>query len=616
MPAEPLEPQSLALAADFPTPSRAEWRALVAAVLAKSGVAEDVDPEDALSYTTYDGIRIKPLYTADDAHDLDADGRPGHPPFVRGATPDGATAAGWDVRVRHADPDVARTNKAALNDLESGATSLWLVLGAGGLAESDLEAVLDGVYLDLAPIVLDAGPDTLSAASALLTLSKQRGVDPAELTGSLGADPIGTRARTGAAADLDLLPTIGEQSKAFPNLRLATVDGTVYHEAGASDGQELGIAASVGVAYLRALTAAGWSVDAALAAIEFRCAVTAEQFPSIAKLRAARRIWDRIAELSGASTERRGQRQHAVTSAAMLTRRDPWVNLLRTTIACFAAAVGGADSITVLPFDAAIGRPDDFARRIARNTSAVLHDESSLARVLDAAGGSWFIESLTDDLAEKAWTVFTSIERAGGALDALDGGVIGDLIAQTQTKRADDIAHRRAPITGVSEYAYVDEKLVQRPPLPSVGADGAALLPRIRYAQDYEELRDRADAAAERPKVFLANLGPLAAHSARAAFAANLFQAGGLDCVTATGEITDIVRAFTESGTSVVCLCSSDKVYADEARPAAKALREAGAKQIWLAGQVETEGVDGYLRAGCDALAVLRSVFETLGVAE
>ncbi len=264
-------------------------------------------------------------------------------------------------------------------------------------------------------------------------------------------------------AELDVLGALADVRGRATGVRIATVDATVYHDAGASDAQELGIGTAVGVAYLRALTDAGQPIDDALAALEFRWAVTAEQFPSIAKLRAARRIWDRVAQLCGADEQRRGQRQHAVTSAAMMTRRDPWVNMLRTTIACFAAAVGGAESITVTPFDAAIGESDDFARRIARNTQAVLHDESSLARVTDAAGGSWFVESLTEELAGAAWQVFTEIERAGGALAALDDELIGTLVLRTERARADDIAHRRAPITGVSEFADVDEAPVERP---------------------------------------------------------------------------------------------------------------------------------------------------------
>jgi len=606
--------QDLPLAAEFPAASRDDWRDLVAAVLAKSAGGDAVtDPEGSLTYETYDGIRIKPLYTAADAHGVDADGAPGRPPFVRAATPDAATTSGWDVRVRHGDgvPDPAEVNRAALADLENGATSLWLAVGPSALAPADLDRALEGVYLDLAPVVLDAGADAVAAADALLAVAAARQVASDDLRGSFGADPIGTWVRTGTAAGTDVLADLVERRRLAPVVRIATADATVWHEAGASDAQELGLGTAVGVAYLRSLTAAGLDLDAALAAIDFRWAVGAEQFPSIAKLRAARRIWSRVAELCGATDGRRGQDQHAVTSAAMLTERDPWVNLLRATIGCFAAAVGGADAITVTPFDAALGVSDDFARRIARNTQSILHDESSLARVIDAAGGSWFVESLTDELATAGWEVFTGIERAGGIAAALESRTVDELLRPVRERRATDIAHRRHPITGVSEFAFVDEPPVQRPPRPEAPA---GLLPRERYAAPYERLRDAADAAPERPTVFLAGLGSLAASNARSSFAATLFHAGGLACVTAAGDRETLVTSFRASGATVACLCGTDKAYAAEGADLARALRDAGATQLWLAGRAEVDGIDGRLHAGCDALAVLGAVHDHLGV--
>ena len=615
--------EPLALAAEFPAATREEWRELVAAVLRKAGgraaqafaADPDADPEAALTTRLYDGIDVKPLYTAADALSVAHDGLPGHPPFVRAATKDGATAAGWDVRQLHADPDPRRTNAAAHADLANGATSLWLRLGEDGLPVGDLAAALDGVYLDLAPIALDAGPHTAAATSALLALADERGVARAELSGTLGADPIGSRARSGADAGVAVLGRLAEQVSASPRLRVATVDGTAYADAGSSDADEVGISACVGVSYLRALTDAGLPVRDALAAIEFRYAVGADQFSSIAKLRAARRVWDRIAELSDAGADRPGQAQHAVTSAAMLTRRDPWVNMLRTTIACFAAAVGGAHAITVLPFDSAIGLPDDFGRRIARNTQSILHDESSLARVVDAAGGSWYVEALTDQLAERAWQTFVLLERAGGALRALDDGAVEALVGTTRELRRADIARRRAPITGVSEFAFLDERAVIRPPAPPAPA---GLLPTFRYAGEFEELRDRSDAAPRRPVVFLAALGAPGVHAARVAFASNLFQAGGIEVATGSGTADDMVAEFAGARTPVVCLCSSDEMYGDMASWVSKALREAGATQVWLAGRPpkdgEISGIDGYLYAGCDALDVLRRTMSALAV--
>jgi methylmalonyl-CoA mutase len=387
------------------------------------------------------------------------------------------------------------------------------------------------------------------------------------------------------------------------------VDATVFADAGASAVEELGCALAAGVAYLRALTEVGLSVDEAFGQLEFRYAASADQFTTIAGLRAARRLWDRVGEASGASAELREQRQHAVTSSVMTTRRDPWVNLLRTTIACFAAGVGGAEVVTVQPFDAALGLPDAFSRRIARNTQSLLVEEGSLARVLDPAGGSWYVESLTEQLAQAAWGWFTEIERAGGLQRALTSGLVADRISAAWAERSRRIAHRSDAITGVSEFPNLGEKLPVRDPAPEVLPTGG--LPRVRAAAAFEELRDRADAAADRPAVYLATIGPAARHTARAAFAANLFQAGGLATPSADG-----ASGFAAAGTAVACLCGTDRDYASAAAALAAELRRAGATSVWLAGKPElrVDGVDGYVYAGCDALQTLTTVHDQLGV--
>ncbi len=604
------------LAAGFASISRDDWRALAAEVLRKSG-AEAGAPEEVLSRTTYDGITVAPLYDADDLPG--APGVPGATPYVRGS----ATAAGWDVRQRHAVADP----EAVLADLENGVTSLWLVVGPDAIPVGELGTVLQDVYLDLAPVVLEAGELTAEAAEALFELAAARDVTP---SGNLGA----SAARGPAGIELARRCAAG-----FPGLRAVTVDATPYHDAGGSDAEELACSIAAGVAELRALTGGGLSAGQALGQIDFRYAATADQFATIAKLRAARRLWARVAEVCGAP-EAGGQRQHAVTSAAMMTARDPWVNLLRTTLACFAAGVGGAQAVTVRPFDACLGLPDAFSRRIARNTQSLLLEESGLGRVLDPAGGSWYVERRTADLAEAAWAFFQEIEAAGGIAEA--GELVAGRIAATRDRRADDIAHRRFPITGVSEFPDLHERPLRRPVppgdgtppetgapsgagtpsdaggSPKAGPSGRAAegLPVIRYAEPYERLRDLADSLPERPKVFLATIGPLSAHTARAAFAANLFQAGGLATET-SGQETDperIAAAFAASGASVACLCSSDKLYAQHAAAVATALRKAGARKVWLAGKGHYEGVDANLHAGCDALAVLHETYDDLEV--
>ncbi|MFD4526143.1 methylmalonyl-CoA mutase family protein [Streptomyces sp. NPDC058470] len=593
----------LSLAAEFPSASHEQWQSLVEGVLRKSG--KDVSgaaAEAALSTPLEDGLTTRPLYTAHD--EAPGPGFPGFNPFVRGGRPEGSTVGGWDVRQQHSSPD----SSAVLADLENGVTSLWLVVGGTGIPVSSLGSTLDGVYLDLAPVVLDAGREVESAARELLRLYEERGVAKDAARGSLGADPLGHEARTGEVLDFasaaDLARLCAEE---YPGLRALTVDALPYHEAGGSAAQELGASLATGVAYLRALTEAGLTSEQAGGQLAFRYAATADQFLTIAKLRAARRLWARVAEVCGAPGAG-AQVQHAVTSPVMMSRRDPWVNMLRTTIATLAAGVGGADAVTVLPFDHALGLPDAFARRIARNTSTILVEESHLARVIDPAGGSWYVERLTDELAHAGWEFFQEIERTGGQAGALRSGRLGQDLATTWAARSAKLAKRREPITGVSEFPNLAERLVEREPAPEPPSGG---LPRVRRDEAYEALRARSDAhlatTGTRPRVYLAAIGPAAAHTARTTFAANLFQAGGIEPVSE--------GAFEDSGATEVCLCSSDALYEERAGSTAQTLRAAGARHVFLAGRPgQYTDVDAYVFAGCDAVAVLSATLDRMGV--
>ncbi|WP_330176973.1 methylmalonyl-CoA mutase subunit beta [Streptomyces sp. NBC_01498] len=622
-----LPDRGLSLAAEFPEPTHEQWQGLVAGVLRKSG--RDVSgtaAEDALSTTIEDGLTTRPLYTA--ADDPGDGGLPGFAPFTRAATPGGPAPGGWDVRQRHARTDAARTNEAVLEDLTGGATSLWLAVGAAGVPVSGLADALDGVYLDLAPVALDAGDEFPDAARALLALIDERGVARPEARGTLGADPLGRLARTGeetpglqdAAAELAALC-----DREYPGLRALVVDALPYHEAGGSAVQELGCSLAAGVAALRDLDAAGLPVETACRQLEFRYAATADQFLTIAKLRAARRLWARVAEVAGAGPAGAAQRQHAVTSPVMMTRRDPWVNMLRTTVASLAAGVGGADAVTVLPFDHTLGLPDSFARRIARNTSTILIEESHLGRVIDPAGGSWYVERLTDDLAHAAWAWFQEIERAGGQRAALRDGLVAERLAATWAARSEKLARRREPVTGVSEFPLLAETPVVRDTPPPAATGG---LPTVHRDDAFEALRARSDAhlaaTGARPRVLLAALGPAAAHTTRATFASNLFQSGGIEPVhdPVTVDTATAADALTRAGTTVACLCSSDALYAEQAEQVAAALKSAGATRVYLAGRpgdlretLTRAGVDAFVAAGDDAVAVLTAALDHMGVA-
>ncbi|MDT0306900.1 methylmalonyl-CoA mutase small subunit [Streptomyces sp. DSM 44917] len=621
-----LPDEGFTLAAEFPGATREQWQRLVEGVLRKAGAdVSGEEAEAALATRLQDGIATRPLYTAEDG--APDPGLPGFPPYLRGARPEGNAVQGWDIRQRHADPSPKRANEAILADLENGVTSLWLAVGPAGIPVDALPAALEGVYLDLAAVALDPGAEALPAAEALFALldAKETGRD--EARGTLGADPLGELARTGeepfTAAEAAALAARCLRER--PGLRALVADGLPYHEAGASPAQELGCALATGVAYLRALSEAGLPLRDAFAQLEFRYAAGADQFLTIATLRAARRLWARVAEAAGAPAAAAAQRQHAVTSPVMMTRRDPWVNMLRTTVATLGAGVGGADAVTVLPFDDALGLPDPFARRIARNTSSVLLAEAHLGRVVDPAGGSWYVERLTEDLARAAWAWFQEIERAGGQAAALDSGLIGERIAATWERRAEDLAHRREPITGVSEFPDAGERELVREPAPARPGGG---LPRVRRDQAFEALRARSDAhlaaTGARPRAFLAALGRPAAHSARATFAANLLRAGGIEPVhdPVTVDAASAGNALAAAGTPVAVVCGSDALYAEHASDLARALKAAGAGRVLLAGRpgalrdgLQSAGVDEFVFAGGDAVAVLSSLLDSLGVA-
>ena len=602
---------------------------------------------------------MQPLYTADDLPDEPGDPasadpagmeRPGFAPWTRAGRPEGNVAGGWDIRQRHTRTDAETANREILADLEMGVRSVWLTLGEDALPISQLAAALDGVYLDLAPVVLDAGGESGPAAEELLRLydALEAGTSPAP-GGNLGADPLGYAARTGRYERLDELAGVAGElavrcDRERPQLRACTVDALPYHEAGATPAQELGCSLATGVAYLRQLTAAGLSVEAACAQLEFRYSASADQFLTIATLRAARRLWARVVQVCGAggspADERSagqaarqwagdpalGQRQHAVTSPVMMTRRDPWVNMLRTTVASLGAGVGGADALTVLPFDEALGQSDAFARRIARNTSNILVEESHLAGVIDPAGGSWYVERLTGEVADAAWSWFQEIERAGGMGAALRGGLVGERIEEAWAERSRSLARRKEPVTGVSEFPNLSESPLEREPAPQRPGGG---LPRVRRDDGFEALRARSDAhlaaSGARPRLFVAALGGAAEHTARVSFATNLFQAGGVEPVhdPETVDAETAGEAFARSGATVACLCSSDARYAEEAAGVAGALKEAGAERVLLAGRPDEEqqetfrqaGVDEFVYAGSDAVAVLTSLLDRMRLA-
>lgn len=666
----------LPLAEGFENAGREEWTALVEKALKGRPI------DKALRKSTYEGVTVDALYRPE----------PSNPLPARALAPLARNATGWDIRQLHVRPEPSGVNADIKADLSGGATSVAVRLdGAARRGDDgfetdglvmrradDLETALAGVDLARTGIALQPGAAFLACAAALVAVAARRGVALSDLSGTFGADPLGALAETGSlpgpldrqlAALAALASWTGGNA---PGIRAVWIDTSVYHDAGATETQDLAFAMATALTYLRAMTGAGMSVDDACRRIGFTFSVGAEVFQSIAKLRAARRLWARVTEACGAGEEARTMSLGAVTASRALSRRDVWVNQLRATCACFAAGVGGADSITVRGHTDAIGVPEPLARRVARNIQTILVQESSLAKVADPAGGSYFVERLSDEYARRAWALMQDIEAGGGMADALISGRIADDLAVSWAERERNLARRRDELTGVSSFPNLDEEPsrvlepdtavleeivaaskdgddISVPGTPDIdgliaaasnGASIAALraplsgasmrapaLVRHRLGEAFEALRDASDAvlvrSGRRPTAFLAQIGTPANYTARAVFAKSYLASGGIATREAETDAASIATAFREAGGDLAVICSSDTLYATQAEACSRALREAGASVVVLAGRpgdaeatLRAAGIAYFIHAGDDMLATLRALAGEIGMIE
>jgi methylmalonyl-CoA mutase len=613
----------LRLAADFPPATYKDWRKLVDGVLKGAPFAKLVSK-------TYDGLKIEPIYRrATNASPLA--GR--------------AAAAPWQIMQRIDHPDAVSANAQALHDLENGASGLTLVFaGANGACgfgmeptAETVEKVLGGVYLDAGiAIELQIGPQSRMAAIHVAEYVKRKGLNPAACDIRFGLDPLGACAVWGSSPYSwpEIVPAVTGAIKGLAAMgfkgSFAAADGRVIHDAGGSEVQELAFVLACGVAYLRAIEQAGVPLEEAQGMVYARLSADADQFLTLAKFRALRLLWARIEQACGLAPK--PLFIAADTAWRMLTQRDAYVNMLRATMATFSAGLAGANAITVLPHTLALGLPDDFARRVARNTQLILLEESNLAKVSDPAAGSGGIETLTKQLCEAAWALFQEIEKAGGIFSALEQNLIQRKVAATRAVREANVAKRREVLTGASEFPNLheaDAAVLEANPVALAPYGEAKFkfdpLSPMRLAAPFEALRDKSDArlnsSGARPKIFLANLGTPADFTARAAFAKSFFETGGVEAIDTQGfsDASALAAAFKASEADTACLCSSDKVYAGHAEAAAKALQAAGARHIYLAGRpgeaepvLRGAGVGDFIFAGADALAILQEAWRRM----
>lgn len=626
-------------AADFAA-NEADWRKAAEAALKGRPL------DKVLTAATIDGVAIAAIATRREAKPIA--GRP--------------AGARWTAMTRLDLADPADANAQALEDLNNGASGLSLVFadaqGRNGLVADTVERLsvtLDEVLLDLATIHLDAPPFRGRVAAALFAgVVEQRGEDPSKIDVLFGVEPIRSFAEAGAlpapiehlaSGAADMLASLRARGFASP---VFMADQRLAHGAGASEAQELAGALASALELVRRISDAGADAADVLDATALGFSADADQFATIAKLRAARLVFAALRRELG--FDERPVRIHVETSRRMLARNDFQTNMIRTTIAAFAAGVGGADSVVALPHSLPLGAVDADARRIARNTQAIVLDESNAYRVADPAAGAGAVEALTDALAEKAWTLFQEIEREGGMLESLKSGAWQARIGVTRNTRAKGIAKRVIPIVGVSQFPKADESrpspATEKRPEPAAGAGrsgatnfdgtiqallggGAAAdfvppdggpetcepLRPERVAEAFETLRALNEACDPRPTVLLALVGPISRHGARAGFIRNLLEAGGIRAIDGPVETdaSEVVIRYKESRAALVVLCGADADYAEGGADVAAALKAEGAV-VWLAGRpkegvaaLESAGISRFVAAGDDAIEVLEA---------
>lgn len=674
--------KDLPLASEFPQPSRAEWRKLAEQAL------EGASFDEALVTRLYEGIALQPLYTREDAQHSGA--APNAPSFIRGGGREPG-ARPWPVIQLADHADIKEANRQIKDDVANGADALWLQLGGnipygggqlGARTLDELDRVFQGVHLDNLPVYISGGYGALAGCAMLVELAARRGTGPARLKGSAGLDPLSLAAASGyVPAEPDTILSDAVDAAFYLHekgyaLKPFLASGRAWHQAGGSAVHELAYTLAAAIAYWRALAAAGMPLGEAASTIELCLTADADMFLTMAKFRAARALWARATEAAG--IEPQPVTVIAEMSYLMVTERDPYMNLLRGAAAAFGAGLGGADAVLLLPFNTRSGALDGFGRRLARNTQLILQEEAHLGRVADAPGGSWFIDSLTHQLAAAAWNEFRAVEAAGGLFSALEQGLTGRTLLAARAARERNLAHGRDKIIGVTAFPNLDEKplpggmtapgegggdsgeddeIASLPPAgngrrfaalinamhagATMQAAGRALqtvyervsampLTHEHAAGPFERLRKMSDQALQRvgarPPIFLANLGEPRDFGARSLWARRFFAAGGIEALDNAGfsSIEDLAQGFRQSPAPLACLCSSNRLYR-ETIGAARALKEAGALAVLLAATPsvlktlpasEKRWIGRIIYDGCDMLSILAEIHQVMRVEE
>lgn len=599
----------------FPPVSTEEWMAKITTDL------KGADFNKKLVWRTNEGFNVQPFYRREDIKGLPTLGSmPGEYPYVRGTRADND----WLVAQTIKGCDAAEINDHARHILDRGVEALNIKIGKGLGAES-LPEILKGIDLKKVEINLTGCPGhAAELGAALAALVKEAGAEK-EFRGSIGYNPFKPLLKHGRPFGKDAAAegkALYEAVKEIPGLRCFAVDSYEFNNAGAYITQELGYALTWGAEWLTMMTEAGMSVDEVAGRVKFNMGISSNYFMEIAKFRAARMLWAEIVKAYGPKDEDSCKMWvHAVTSEFNMTLYDSHVNLLRSMTETMSAALAGVNSIETLPFDLCYERPDEFSERIARNQQIMLRDESHLNKVVDPAGGSYYIETLTVSIANEAWKLFNEVEDAGGFAALAAKGEIQGKVNESGVKRHVDVARRKESLLGTNQFPNINETALQKIKNESCGcgcgcgekAEVGAVqwLVKDRAASQFEALRLATERAARRPRVFMLTIGNLAMRLARAQFSGNFFGCAGYEIIDNIGfnTVKEGIDAAMEKEADVVVLCSSDDEYAQYAPEAYKEL--AGRAMFVVAGapacmeDLKKEGIENFIHVRVNVLDTL-----------
>ena len=593
---------NLSLGNDFPDADKKDW--LEAVEKALRGAAYET------LQTRHNGLSREPLYTNETVNlSQAAYGMPGQAPFLRGSKSLSNSFLPWHIASRFTLGRKGNDNKDVLTDLEGGVSALLLDCRFDTVTPTQLDKLLEGVDINIAPLFLRADNNAINLATHLVS---KIGNDTAIY---LDLDPLGYAAASGLKIDDDVdtifpgMLGLVEQTQSSPNIRLMTASGLIYHNAGADTITELAAIIATATFYMRYLEQSGLDIADIINRLTLTVSADTDFFGSIAKLRALRLLWGNIC---AALKQDKIVTPfiHAEGSERYFSLADPWVNMLRATMSTLAAGIGGADVVTALPCTSIAESDNLLTRRVARNTQVILQEESHIGQVMDPAGGSWYVETLSESLASKSWSLFQSIEKAGGIASPEGMKIVTTNIEENRITENKDIAKRKMPVLGAGDFANLEEALLKPRP-----AYGSGALQETRPAEAFEKLRFAAEN--QKPKIYLAVLGETAEFTARSNFATNLFAAGGIESHLGCGgnDLNAIIDDFTASGFSVAVICGTDAAYENHAETLAQGLAEAGCAHVWLAGKYESDAINGNIFMGCDTISVLQLTLSLSGVA-